>query len=146
MGNSLLNKTTIQSLAPIIGKWNTEGKTVATADEKSIAIRGTDKYEWVLSNQFILHTVDVRMGDQHVNSLELIGYDKERDEFILRSFDDNGGYTEMTATLNDNEELLIVGDKMRSRFNFSAGVMTAIWERSDDNKHWHLWMDMKFSK
>jgi hypothetical protein len=39
-------------LAPMIGRWASEGETIATDDEPSIVIVGTDVYTWLADGHF----------------------------------------------------------------------------------------------
>ena len=43
---------------PLIGSWASSGRTV----EPIVEIEGTDVYEWLPGQQFVVHRVDVRMG------------------------------------------------------------------------------------
>ncbi len=69
----------ILSLEPLIGAWRTEGEVLgedgATGD---VTFHGTDTYEW-LGRAFVVHRVDVTMGEDHVEAVELIGpYDPDQ--------------------------------------------------------------------
>jgi hypothetical protein len=98
----------------LIGKWNTSGTVAASGTTPASTFEGTDTYEYVLDDQFILHTVDITMGRQHVKTLELIGINKEQQRFVLNAFDNSGTINAMTATLA-NDVLHISDDNMRSR-------------------------------
>jgi hypothetical protein len=50
-----------------------------------VPITGTDGYQWLAGGFFLVHHVDVVIGDQQVQALELIGdYDPASDAFTAR--------------------------------------------------------------
>lgn len=138
----------LRDLYFLIGKWRSEGEVLASEDGPSIKISGTDIYEWVLGGDFLHHRVDVMIGEQKVEVIELIGQgDAETGSYPMYSFDNQGNITVMHARL-DNGRLTITGNNMRSELVLSDDEknMTAFWERSDDGKDWTPWMQMKFLK
>lgn len=131
----------------IVGRWRTSG-TVLDENGKPVArIDGTDEYEWMPGGRWIVHRVDVTMGDDHVHALELIGeYDAETGTYAMRAFDGSGTYGEMTARPKTDGSWTFVGDGMRSTLRPSEDrlSMTARWERRIDSGAWIHWMDMRF--
>lgn len=138
---------TMRPFETIIGRWQTSG-TVLDEDGKAVAtIDGTDEYEWMPGGKWVVHRVDVMMGDDHVHALELIGeYDAEAGTYAMRAFDGSGAYGTMTAHLDADGSWTFLGDGMRSTLRPSAdgSSMTARWERQDDTGGWIHWMDMRF--
>jgi hypothetical protein len=141
-----MEELVIKQLDFLIGKWNTNGTVEATGTTPATTFKGTDTYEYVLDEQFILHTVDVLMGGQRVKTLELIGINKERQEFVLNAFDNSGGTGKMTALLVDGV-LHISDENMRSRLTVVDPYrkMAAVWEKSADGKNWEHWMTLELS-
>ena len=54
----------------LIGTWNTTGKIYS--EEKSLVLTGTDSYEFILNGNCILHKARVNMGDEEVETFELM--------------------------------------------------------------------------
>ncbi|RDI18080.1 hypothetical protein DEU38_121117 [Rhodococcus sp. AG1013] len=111
-------------------------------------IAGTDEYEWMAGGMWVIHRVDVMMGDDHVQALELIGdHDTETDTYTMRAFDGSGTFGTMTARLNTDGTWTFLGEGMRSTLRTSEdnSSMTACWERQDESGHWIHWMDMDFA-
>ena len=136
----------LSMLSFLIGSWKTGGNTiVSNSDEKSIEINGTDSYEWILDKKFILHRADVKMGDQGVQVLELIGVDLKANNFILHSFDNQGENVIMNGCLNVQGQFEIKNDQMRANLSVSDSneTMEAHWEKSDKGQ-WISWMKIKF--
>ena len=59
----------IQRLGALVGRWRSEGHIVG---EVPVPITGTDIYEWLPGGFFLVHHVDVMIGDQRVQAIELI--------------------------------------------------------------------------
>jgi hypothetical protein len=112
--------------------------------EVPVSITGTDAYEWLAGGFFLVHHVDVVIGDQQVRALELIGeYDPATDAFTARAYDNLGNITSVARPAAAD-----AGGAVRSTLTVSpdrAG-MTARWERSDDGVSWQPWMDMTFTR
>ena len=55
-------------------------------------VEGTDVYEWLPGGFFLVHHVDVVVGDQPVQAIEIIG----------RAYDNLGNVTAMRARVDDD--------------------------------------------
>jgi Protein of unknown function (DUF1579) len=83
----------IQRLGALVGRWRSEGHIVG---DVPIPITGTDIYEWLAGGFFLVHHVDVVIGGQPVQAIELIGeYDPTTDSFTGRAYDNQGNITIM---------------------------------------------------
>jgi hypothetical protein len=135
----------IQRLQPLVGRWRSSGSTV-----DGVRIDGTDVYEWLPGGGFLVHHVDVRMGEDRVQVLELIGDPDPAagGRLRMRAFDNEGRYGEMVASVDEAGVWTFAGDTMRSRLTIDpAGRrMTATWERSPDGTTWSHWMDLAFAR
>jgi uncharacterized protein DUF1579 len=152
----------IQRLGALVGRWRSEGHIVG---EVPVPITGTDIYEWLPGGFFLVHHVDVVVGTQQVQALEVIGeYDPVTDSFTGRAYDNLGNVTVMRARVDDQgmwrftgggdvapvaqPSSADAGGAVRSTLTLSAdnSRMTARWERSDDGASWQPWMDMTFTR
>jgi Protein of unknown function (DUF1579) len=149
-------------LGALVGRWRSEGHIVG---DPPVPITGTDTYEWLAGGFFLVHHVDVVIGQQQVQALELLGeYDPTTDSFTARAYDNQGNVTVMRARVDEQGvwrfsgggDIAAVarpasaeaGGAVRSTLTISpdrAG-MTARWERSDDGASWQPWMDMTFTR
>ncbi|MES2679056.1 MAG: DUF1579 family protein [Bacteroidota bacterium] len=138
----------LKKLNFLIGKWHTEGEILQAASNHSNIIRGMDSYEWVAGEFFILHRVDVFMGKQRTEVIEIIGYDENRKCYFMSSFDNEGKSVTMYAALEKSGVLKLGDKKMRSVLtaNKNGKSMSAKWELSENGKTWQPWMNLKFSK
>jgi hypothetical protein len=151
-----------QRLGALVGRWRSEGHVIA---DPPVAITGTDIYEWLAGGFFLVHHVDVVVGDQKVQALEIIGeYDPASDSFACRAYDNEGSVTLMRAKVNDDGVWRFTGGgdvaqaalpdsaatpgAVRSTLTVGADgdTMTALWERTDDQSIWQPWMDMTFTR
>jgi Protein of unknown function (DUF1579) len=149
-------------LGALVGRWRSEGHIVGDAP---VPITGTDVYEWLPGGFFLVHHVDVVIGDQRVQAIEILGeYDPATDSFLGRAYDNLGNVTSMRARVDDHGVWTFTGggdvapvarpasattsDAVRSTLTVSAdrSSMRAKWERSDDGSTWQPWMDMTFTR
>lgn len=134
----------IERLEPLVGRWRSSGRT---ADGMRIA--GTDVYEWLPGGGFLVHHVDVLMGEDRVRVLEMIGDPDPADggRLRMRAFDHEGGYSEMRAGVDEAGVWRLTSDTMRTTLTVDPGgsTMAAKWQRSLDGA-WVDWMDMEFTR
>ena len=57
----------------LIGRWITEGHTVASPGAPAARILASDVYEWAPGGFFVVHPVYGRIGDAEVGGVEIIG-------------------------------------------------------------------------
>jgi hypothetical protein len=151
-----------QRLGALVGWWRSQGRIVG---DPPVPITGTDNYEWLPGGFFLLHRVDVVIGEQKVQALELIGeYDPATDSYTARAYDNLGNVTIMQARVDEQgvwrftgggdiapvarPAAADAGGAVRSTLTVRSdrSGMTAKWERSDDGASWQPWMDMTFTR
>jgi len=133
----------------LVGHWNTTGDNVPAGDDAAISIRGMDKYEWLPGRKFLVHHVDVWMGAEKVNVIEVVGPCGDALTAIpMNSFDNDGNHTVMYASQESSNDWLFYNDDLRTRLTIheSGLSMTARWERKGDGHRWVHWLNMHFSK
>jgi hypothetical protein len=146
-------------LATIAGRWRTTGHVVG---EPRIPVRGTDTYEVFAGGYFLVHHVDVMVGDQPVRAIEIIG-EPDAEAFLVRGFDSDGNVEVMRLTIDDAGVFHFSGGgdvalasqpgdaptlRVRSTLTVGTGghTMSARWERSEDGTTWQHWMDITFER
>ncbi|GAA0939537.1 hypothetical protein [Nonomuraea longicatena] len=130
-------------LDALVGHWHTRGKVPAS----DLEIVGTDTYEWPIGGFFLVHRADVRIGDDHVQVIEMIGpYDPATGTYPMRSFDNHGSFATMRASVDDDGVWTFAGDTERATLVITDdATMSADWERTDAAT-WHPWMTMSFTR
>jgi hypothetical protein len=133
-------------LAPFVGRWSTAGEVLASPSSPALRIEGTDEYEWLPGGFFLLHRVDVRIGGERVQVLEVIGWDAERGSYFMRSFDSQGGAGVMEAAEREGV-WSFEGDAERFTGGFGDGgrTLSGRWERREGDR-WLPWMDVRLTK
>ena len=138
---------------------------VRSRDRRSTGpVIGTDTYEVLAGGYFIVHYVDVTVGEQPVRAIEIIGEsDAAGGGYVARSFDSEGNAELMRVTLDADGVFHFAGgpdiaaaaqpsDASTARVRSTLTVaedrrsMSAFWERSEDGINWHPWMDISFTR
>jgi hypothetical protein len=144
-------------LATIAGRWRTTGQVIG---KPPMPIRGTDIYEVLAGGHFLVHHVDVTVGDQPVRAIEIIG-ERDGDGFLARSFDGEGKVEVMRLTIDDAGvfhfsgggdvapaagpgDVPTVGVRSTLTVEAERKTMSAKWERSENGTTWQPWMDVLF--
>jgi Protein of unknown function (DUF1579) len=127
----------LQPLTVFIGRWLTEGETIAEPGGAAAAIVASDVYEWAPGARFVMHPAYGRIGSMSVGGLEVIGYDESTGQFQTHFFDGEGNTTRETLSCRDGLWTW-QGSRTRCRGVFSddGRTLTAHHERSDDGEHW----------
>jgi hypothetical protein len=127
----------MERLSVFIGRWLTEGETVAEAGVPAASIVASDIYQWAPGGRFVMHPAYGRIGSMGVGGLEVIGYDASTGQFQTHFFDSEGNTQRETLSYHDGVWTW-QGSRARCRGIFSDGgrTLTARHERSDDGEHW----------
>jgi hypothetical protein len=137
----------LQPLRKLAGTWQTTGKVHATATSPELIIKGTDTYTWLPGEYFMIHTVDVHIGDEHNQTHEIIGFEKGKDFFFTHYFDNKGQSGTMIIMVS--EPLWVIhGGSQRFTGGMSADgqEFSGIWEQLDDEKQWIPFMEIRLSR
>jgi hypothetical protein len=149
-----------QRLWSIAGRWRTSGHVIG---EPTIPVVGTDIYELFPGGHFLVHHVDVTVGDHLVRAIEIIGEPDGNGGYLARSFDSQGDAEVMHVTIDNQGVFRFAGGggiapaaqptntqtaRVRSTLRIAADrqSMTALWERSDHSTAWQPWMDITFQR
>jgi len=133
-------------LDPFIGKWNTVGSIKTDQGKPDIEIQGTDTYEWVAGGAFVLHTVNVMIGSDRKESIEVIGFDTRSNRYPMHSYGNSGEMAEMYAEFS-NGRIHFLSENLRFTGSFSDDqkILSGIWEQRKEGD-WKPFMDIKLSK
>lgn len=133
----------------LVGQWNTRGHSVGGSADQSLEIKGTDKYEWLPGRRFVVHYVDVWMGEEKVNVVELIGPCGETaDKLDMHSFSNDGRHEVMQAVQQSPRAWTFESDDTRANLTIELDgrSMTALWERKTEDGTWTAWLEMQFAR
>jgi hypothetical protein len=142
-----------KKLEIFIGKWHTTGDVAATGSTPAMKVNFTDTYKWYPGEFFLVHDAEGTVGDDHSNSLEIIGYDKERKCYSATFFDSTGGSGHEDVRLEGNAWVWrgsnVMGVKEHrciATVSDDGRTIHARHEKSDDGVNWELWMDVVLKK
>jgi hypothetical protein len=147
-------------LHAIAGRWKTSGHVIGNP---AIPVDGTDTYEVLPGGYFLVHHVDVTVGEHPVRAIEIIGEpDPVSGGVLARSFDSDGNAEVMLVMVDDGvfrftggAEVASVAQptdaptaRVRSTLTIAEDgqSMNARWERSQDGTSWQPWMDISFTR
>jgi len=142
-----------RKLAVFLGRWHTTGDVAATEETPAARVDAIDTYEWYPGEFFLVHDADAKVGDDAIKSLEIIGYDPERQCYLARFFDSTGGFGEEEIRLDGNTWTWrgsnVMGVKEHRCIAVVSGdgkTVRARHEKSDDGVTWELWMNVTLKK
>ena len=128
-------------LAQFVGTWNTSGVVLGTVPVK---IAGTDTYEWLPGEYFLLHHVDVRIGGEAAQSVEIIGYDRETHSYPMHYFNNKGDKGIMQATYADSTwNFLSETMRFAGKFSDDGKTLSGTWETFSAENGWVPWMEVR---
>jgi hypothetical protein len=137
----------IRSLDPLIATWRTSGRVFDEHGAEVMRVDGTDAYEWMAGGRWVIHRVDVMMGTDRTQALEMIGDPPGDGSFVMRAFDASGAFDTMTLRV-DGKAFHTQGDGVRNTLTVApdGGSMAAVWERRLDDGSWVRWMELDFAR
>jgi hypothetical protein len=118
-------------LDAFVGTWKTEGEIRARP-----------------GRFFLIHRWDAHMPDGNTKGIEIIGYDASSKTYPMYSFDSEGNFGIMRASVK-GDIWSFAGESLRFKGGFRDGGNTfaGIWEqRSRDGLKWVPWMDIRLRK
>ncbi len=136
-----------EKLAQFEGQWHTTGKILNSENKQQDDLRGSETYEWLPGDHFMLHKVDVTIGNEQHISYEIIGFDQNAQHYTLQQYDNKGNSRSMTASLRDGL-WSILGEKLRfnGRFNQEGTEFNGVWEKLVDGEGWQEFMEVSLRK
>ena len=136
-----------KQLNQFLGLWNTEGKILSTATTPEVKIQGTDTYEWLPGEYFLLHKVNVFVGDDKNETFEVIGFNKEIGKYTMQHYDNKGNSGLMIAS-HENGVWTFLGESLKFTGGFKnhGQEFSGIWEKTSDDHRWIHFMDIKLTK
>jgi hypothetical protein len=155
------NRAPDERLHTIAGRWQTSGHVLGVPET---LVSGTDTYEVLAGGYFLVHHVDVTVGEHPVRAIEIIGEpDPMSGGFLARSFDSDGNAELMRVTIDEDGVFHFTGgpevaaaaqptdartNRVRSTLTIAddGRSMAALWERSEDGTNWQPWMDISFTR
>jgi hypothetical protein len=145
----------------IVGHWTTSGFVIG---DPPVPIVGTDTYDPLPGGHFLVHHVNVTVGQREVRAIEIIGEPNRRGAgYLARSFDNAGNAEVMHVSIDEDGTFHFAGGadvapaaqagstpmaRVRSTLTIAKDrrTMKARWERLEDGTSWQPWMDVNFTR
>jgi uncharacterized protein DUF1579 len=138
-----------QRLEVFLGRWRTEGQTIADGGAKPLPVHSSDVYEWLPGGHFVVHRWDGQVGNAEVHGLEIIGVDKSSGAYRTHFFDNDGNSGSEELSVRDRTWVWLGRSVMGSDWHRCTSIvssdsrsMAARHERSTDGKTWTPWMEV----
>lgn len=139
--------THLKALNPLIGRWITDGRTIATGDSPSVPIVASDTYEWLPGGFFVMHVAHGKIGDVPVGGIEILGWDEEKQTLTTWFFDSEGNHSSHRLTQNGDKWTWQGTDARATGILEDDGRrFVTKHERSDDGKTWLHSMDVVLTR
>jgi len=129
----------------LIGVWKTEGFIITKKGNSKLV--GTDSYEYILEENYILHKADVKMGNERNETFEIIEADNSTHHAKMQYFNSKGESGVMTCLINKND-FRINGDKIKFEglFNDQYNKITGKWYLQTESNRWTEFSDIILTK
>jgi hypothetical protein len=97
-----------------------------------------------------LHTVDARVGDEHVEGAEIIGWEPAQGAYVTQYFGSDGPNAyEASLAVEDGALVWTMRseqDRFTGRFSDDGNTLIGDWEQLDDEKYWQPWMEVTLTR
>jgi hypothetical protein len=142
-----------KKMGAFLGRWRTTGEVAATESEPAAEVDSIDIYEWYPGEFFLVHHADGRVGGSPIKSIEIMGYDPERQCYFAPFFDSTGDFGTEEIRFDENKWIWRGSNVMGVKEHRCIAVVSddgqtieARHEKSDDGQSWVLWMDVTLRK
>ena len=140
-----MNKMDKSNFKKLIGIWKTEGTIF---NDKGISeLIGTDTYEFILENNYILHRADVKMGNEKSETYEIFELSDATEKAKMQYFNSKGENGMMTSSIKE-DNYRIKGDKIKFEGIFINKNTQLIgkWYLQTSTNEWIKFIDIKLTK
>jgi hypothetical protein len=134
-----------KQLNKFVGKWDTTGRVLSTDKTPEVEITGTDTYEWLPGEFFLLHEADVHMGTERNQTLEVIGFSQRPGEYTMQYYDSKGDSGKMIASVQ-NDSWTFYNLRFTGGFKTDNHEFSGVWEQSENGRTWNKLMEIRLVK
>ena len=140
-----MNKMDKSNFIKLIGNWKTEG-TIFN-DKGNSELIGTDTYEFILEDNFILHKAEVKMGNEKSETYEIFELTDATEKAKMQYFNSKGENGMMTSSIKE-DNYKINGEKIKFEGIFINKNKQLIgkWYLETSTNEWIKFIDMKLTK
>lgn len=130
----------------LLGIWKTSGKIFA--DNEIMELSGTDKYEFIMNENFILQKADVTMSNENSETMEIISVDASNNSKAkMKYFNSNGETGVMTSEIINNDFTIDdIGIKFNGSINKQNSLIVGKWFLQTENQDWKKFIELQLEK
>ncbi len=129
----------------LVGIWKTSGNV--TSGKNNLKLIGTDTYELILNENYILHKADVKIGTEKSETLEIIQLDNSPEKAIMQYFNSKGEEGKMRSSIINNEfKIKGKGLKFNGKINYESTIISGDWYLQTEDKKWTHFIDLQLEK
>jgi Protein of unknown function (DUF1579) len=142
-------------LAMFVGDWNVAGRQVASRVGPAAEIAGTERFEWLAGDFFLVHHFDCRVGADLAACIEVTGYDPVTRSYPTHTYYNNGQSAEWQMTEQD-DAWIITGEwpmeggtaqvRCTVEFGDEGNSRTGKWESSSDGANWETFWEVRATR
>ena len=146
----------LERLNVFSGKWKMQGDQYKTDFGPAAKVTGTQEYEWLQGNKFLVHRLEGKLGDTDMTCIEIIGHDAAGERFSMDTFYNNGMKQKWELHEQHPGTWLISGDwphkdetvKVHCTITFAddGKSNSAKWESQKADSTWETFWDLKAIK
>jgi len=129
----------------LVGVWHTTGYMKSGPD--NLKLIGIDTYELILDGNFILHTADIKIGNEKSETFEIIKLDNSVEKAIMQYFNTKGEDGIMQGSIINNEfKIEGNGLKFNGAINNENTKISGKWFTQTENGEWTDFIDLVLEK
>jgi len=139
----VLKSQELIQLRKFVGHWITNGVLRSSDKAPGEIVTGTDTYEWLAGEYFLLHKADVYIGKEKNQTYEIIGFDNKIGKFTMQHYDSKGSTGLMLAECK-KDDWEFTGDDLRFNGGFKNGgkKFSGTWQQRNKDSNWEIFMDI----
>ena len=126
----------------LLGTWKTTG--LVFNGHQTLTIEGSDTYEMILNENFILHKAEVIMGNENSQTLEIITPEGENSA-TMQFYNSDREQGIMNGEINHGE-FKINGDNLKFNGSISEKEIKGNWYRRNKENNWEKFIELRLEK
>lgn len=133
----------LSALDAFAGHWKTKGIVYATEHTGELQIKGYDSYYWLKGGHFMIHQADVMIGNDRMQSIEIIRYDAFSGKYLMHYYGTDGGTGKMKAECEGRSwNFYSDSEEFCGKFSEDGRKISGTWKRLLNNE-WVKWMEVE---
>ena len=147
---SFKSNPALDELAPLLGEWNIEIKSVSSYADQSAVVRGHSSFAWLEGGAFLIQHSEIS-ASEFPRSTAVMGPDDEAGIYRMLYHDSRGVSRIYRMTFSGGiwtlwRDFPGFSQRFHGTFSEDGEVITAYWEKSNDGSNWEHDFDLTYTK